>query len=81
MSILQICSCLSILLVGIIQLNRDLDAVYKYMSTLSSNTLPPMIISPSDLRKLLAEVETDLRGHPKLRLPTSYEWLKYLDIL
>ena len=57
----------------IIQLNRDLDAVYKYMTTLSSDTLSPMIISPSDLRKLLTGVETDLTGHPKLGLPTSYD--------
>ena len=73
MSILKICSYLSTLLVGIIQLNRDLDAVYKYMTTLSSNTLAPTIICPSDLRKLLSEVETDLIGHPKLGLPTSYD--------
>ena len=73
MSILQVCSHLPILLVGIIQLNRDLDVVYKYMTTPSSNTLSPMIISPSDLRKLLTEVETDLPGHPKLGLPTSYD--------
>ena len=64
MSILQICSHLSILLVGIVQMNRDLDTVYKYMTTLSSNTLSPMIISPSNLRKLLTEVEIDLTGHP-----------------
>ena len=32
-----------------------------------------MIISPSDLRKLLAEVEKDLTGHPKLGLPNSYD--------
>ena len=72
MSILQTCNCLSILLVWIIQLNRDLDAFYKYM-TLSSNTLSPMIISPSYLRKLLVGVETDLTGQPKLGLPTSYD--------
>ena len=81
MSILQIYSHLSILLVGIILLNRDLDAVYKYMITLSSNSLSPTIISPSDLRKLLSEVETDLIGHPKLGLPTSYDgkniWTSY----
>ena len=71
MSILQICSHLCILLVGIIQLNRDLDAAYKYMTTLSSNRLSPTIISPSDLRKLLSEVDIDLIGHPKLGLPTS----------
>ena len=41
------------------------------MTTLSSNTLSLMIISPSDLRKLLTEVEIDLIGHPKLGLPTS----------
>ena len=73
MYILQICSHLSMLLVGIIQLNKDLDIVYKYMTTLSSNTLPPMIISPSDLRKLLNEVERDLIGHPKLGLSISYD--------
>ena len=73
MSLLQIGSHLSMLLVRAIQLNKDLDAVYKYMTTLSANTLSPMIISPSDLRTLLAEVERDLIGHPKLGLPTSYD--------
>ena len=58
---------------GIIQLNKDLDAVFKYMTTLSTNTLSPMIISPSDLRKLLAGIERDIIGHPKLGLPTSYD--------
>ena len=37
MSILQISSQLSMLLVGTIQLNRELNAVYKYMTTLSAN--------------------------------------------
>ena len=60
MSILQICSHLSMLLLEIIQLDKDLDAVYKYMTILSTNTLSPMIISPSGLRKLLTEVERDL---------------------
>ena len=64
MPILHICSALSMLLMGIIQLNKDVDAVYKYMTTLSANTLSPTIISPSDLRKLLTEVERDLIGHP-----------------
>ena len=73
MSILQTCSHLSMLLMGIIQLHKDLDPVYKYMTTLSANTLSPMIISSSDLRKLLTEVERDLVGHPKLWLPTSYD--------
>ena len=72
MSIMQICSHLSMLLVGIIQLNKDLDAVYKYMTTLSTNTHSPTIISPSDLRELLAEVERDLIDHPKLTIPPCY---------
>ena len=71
MSILQIHSYLSMLLVGIIHLNKDLDAVYKYITTLSSNTLSPTVISPSDLGKLLTEVEIDLIGHTKLGHPTS----------
>ena len=73
MSILQICNHLFILLVGIIQLHRDLDAVYKYMATLSSNTLSSMIISHRDPRTLFTDVETDLTGHPKLGPPTSYD--------
>ena len=83
-SILQICSHLSMLLVGIIQLNKDIDAVYKYMTTLSAKTLSPMIISPSDLRELSAGVERDLIGHPKLGLPTNYNgkniWTYYKNI-
>ena len=50
MPILQIQSHLPMLLVGTIQLNKDLDAVYKYMTTLSTNMLSQMIISPSDNR-------------------------------
>ena len=57
------------LLVGIIQLNKDIDAVYKYVTTLSANILSPTIISPSDLRELLAEVERDLIGHPNKGFP------------
>ena len=57
---------------GIIQLNKDLAAVYKYLTTLSTNILSPVILSPSDSRELLAEVERDLIGHPKLGFPTSY---------
>ena len=59
MSILQICRHISMLLMGTIQLNKDLDVVYKYMTTLRTNTLSPMIISPSDLRNLLTEVDRD----------------------
>ena len=72
MSILLICICLSMLLVGIIPLNKDLHVVYKYMTTLRANMLSPMIIPPSDLRESLAEVERDLIGHPTLWLPTRY---------
>ena len=64
MLILHICSCLSMLLMGTIQLDNGLDTVYKYMTTLSTNTLPPAIISPSDLRKLLTEIERNLISHP-----------------
>ena len=56
------------LLMETIQLDKDLDALYTYVATLSAHTLSPMIISTSDLRKLLTEVERDLIGHPKLGL-------------
>ena len=42
------------------------------MTKLSSNTLSPLIISPSDLRKLLTEAEIDLTDHPRPAIPTSY---------
>ena len=70
---LQIRSRLSTLLVGIIQLNKDLEEVYNYMTTLISNALSPSIISPLDLRQLLIEVKQDLVGQPKLGLPSKYE--------
>ena len=73
LSILQIWSQLSTLLVGIIQLNEDLEEVYNYMTTLSSNILFPSIISPFDLRKHLTEVKQDLEEHPKLGLPSNHE--------
>ena len=70
---LQIRSRLSTLLVGIIQLNKDLEEVYNYMNTLSSNVLSPSIISQVYLRQLLIKVKQDLVGHPKLALPFKYE--------
>ena len=73
LSILQIRSQLSTLLVGIIQLNKDLEEVDNHITTLSSNVLSPSIISPVDLRQLLVEVKQDLIGHPKLGLPSEYE--------
>ena len=64
LSMLHIWSQLSTLLVGIIQLNKDLEEVYNYMTSLSSNILSPSIISPVDLRQLLIEVKQDLVGNP-----------------
>ena len=73
LSILQIRSRLSTLLVCIIQLNKDLEEVYNHMTTLSSNALSLSIISPVDLRQLLFEVKQDLVGQPQLGLPSKYE--------
>ena len=70
LSMLQIQSQLSTLLMGIIQLNKDLEEV---MTNLSSNILTQSIISQVDLRQLLTEVKQDLIGHPKLGLPSEYE--------
>ena len=48
-SMLHIRSQLSILLLGI-QLNKELEEVYNYMTTLSPNVLSPSIKPPVDLR-------------------------------
>ena len=53
LSVLQIQSQLSTILVGIIPLNKDLEEIYNYLTTLSSNVLSPSIIFPVDLRQLL----------------------------
>ena len=58
---------------GIIQLSKDLEEVYNYMTTLSSNVLFPSIISPVELRQLLIDVKQDLIGHTRLGLPSEYE--------
>ena len=63
LSMLQIQSWLSTLLVDIIQLNEDLEEVCNCITTLSSNVLSPSITSQVDLRLLLNEVKQDLVGH------------------
>ena len=73
LSMLQIWSQLFTLLLGIIQLSKDLEEVYNYMTTLSSNVLSSSTISPVDLRQLLNEVKQDFIGHLKLELPSEYE--------
>ena len=73
LSVLQIRSWLSNLLVGIIQLNKGLVEVYNCMTTLRSNILSPSIISSVDLRQLLIEVKQDLMGPPKLWLLSKYK--------
>ena len=73
LSMLQIWHQLSTLLVGVIQLNKDLEEGYNYMTTLCSNVLSPSIISPVELRQLLNNVKQDLVGHPTLGLPSNYE--------
>ena len=70
---LHIRSQLSTLVVGIIQLNNDLEEVYNYMTTFSSKVPSPSIISPVDLREVLIEVKQDLIGQPNLGLPSDYE--------
>ena len=71
LSMLQIQGQLFTLLVGIIQLNENLEELYKYMTTLSSNILSPSIKSLVDLRQLLTEVKHPL-GHPKLGQPSNH---------
>ena len=70
---LQIWSQLFTLFVGIIHLNKDLEEVYNFMTTLSSKVLCPSTTSLVDLRQFLFEVKQDLIGHPMLGLLSEYE--------
>ena len=57
------------LTLGIMTLEQNVNAVYKYLRVLSTRQVNPLIIPPDTLRKVLAKVKEDVNRNPRLKLP------------
>ena len=57
------------LTLGIMSLEQNVNAVYKYLRVLSTRQVNPLIIPPDTLRKVLAKVKEDMNRNPRLKLP------------
>ena len=57
------------LILGIMSLEQNVNAVYEYLRILSTRQVNPLIIPPDTLRKVLAKVKEDINRNPRLKLP------------
>ena len=57
------------LTLGIMTLDQNVNAVYKYLRVLSTRQVNPLIIPPDTLQKVLAKVKKDMNRNPRLKLP------------
>ena len=57
------------LTLGVISLEQNVNAIYEYLRVLSSRQVNPLIIPPDSLRKVLAQVNEDMKRNPRLQLP------------
>ena len=60
---------LSRLLAGLTAASQNAEAVYSYLSVMSTHKLDPTVIPIPQLIELLKEVEEDIKGSPRLALP------------
>ena len=54
---------------GVMNLEQNVNAIYKYMRVLSARQVNPLVIPPGSLRKVLTRVKDDMKRNPRLRLP------------
>ena len=54
------------LTLGVINLEQNVNATYKYLRVLSSSIVNPLIIPPDSLRKVSAQVKEDMKRNPRL---------------
>ena len=57
------------LTLGVMSLQRNVNAVYEYLRVLSSKQINPLIIPPDALRGVLAQIKDDMKRNPRLQLP------------
>ena len=57
------------LTLGVMSLQRNVNAIYEYLRVLSSKQVNPLIIPPDALRGVLAHIKDDTKRNPRLQLP------------
>ena len=68
------------LTLGVMNLEQNVNAIYKYMRVLSARHVNPLVIPPDSLRKVLTRVKDDMKRNPRLRLledPNTNIWNYY----
>ena len=55
--------------VGLLTMRSNVEQVYKYLRVMASNKIDPVMIPPSPLRRLLKNIEEEMRYNPRLKLP------------
>ena len=64
-------SSVSRMMLGLITLRQNVDAVYEFMRVLTTYKVNPVMIPPYSLRLLLDKVKEDMKRNPRLRLPEN----------
>ena len=73
-------SSVSRMMMGLITLRQNVDAVYEFMRVLAVYRINSVMIPPHSLRLLLNKVKEDMKRNPRLRLPedpTKNIWSYY----
>ena len=54
---------------GLVQLQNNVEQIYKYLRVMSSQEVDPIMIPPTPLREILAQVMEEMKQNPRLELP------------
>ena len=57
------------LTLGVMNLEQNVNAIYKYLRVLSARQVNCLVILPNSLGKVLTRVKDDMKRNPRLRLP------------
>ena len=69
MSILtDVCTAVTLLTLGILSLEEGADSFYEYIHVMASHEVNPLIVPPSDLRRILLGVKDEIPLHPRMAL-------------
>ena len=68
------------LTLGVMNLEQNVNVIYKYIRVLSAKQVDPLVIPPDSLRKVLTRVKDDMKRNFRLRLledPNTNIWNYY----
>ena len=71
------------LITGLIVLRNNVERIYRYLNVIASHEVNPVMIPPPPLRKLLAEVQEEMKSNPRLMLPydPQTEIYKFYEVM